>query len=158
MNKVFIRRATFEELPIIQNLNLQLFQHDQVYDPLLNMNYSFSKNGKKYFQDKISNKDSICLVAEINNQIIGYLAGGITKSYSYRTVKKQSELENTLVLKEYRGKGIGNLLFCEFVKWSKKQGVEIINVKTSTDNIKAIEFYKKEGFVSYSSELEYQVK
>jgi GNAT superfamily N-acetyltransferase len=40
-----------------------------------------------------------------------------------RTVKKMSELENTLVKEEFQGQRIGEKLFERFIEWSKGKGV-----------------------------------
>jgi len=122
------------------------------------MKWPFEKIGKDYFKDKINGKKSICLVAEIDNEVVGYLAGGIIKPYSYRKIKKQSELENTLVKDSFRGQKIGEKLFKEFVKWSKKQGVKKIKVSASANNLRAIKFYERVGFKPYATELEFELK
>ena len=145
-------------MKIIQELNHQLFLHDKEYDSFLNMNWPFEKVGKDYFRDKISGKEGVCFAAEINGELVGYLAGGMAKPYSYRIIKKMSELENTLVKEDFRGRGIGEKLFQAFVDWSKSQGVKRIKVSASSGNIQAIKFYKKVGFIPCAAELEYKIK
>ncbi len=155
---VIIRKAKAEELKIIQELNHQLFLHDKEYDAFLNMNWSFEKAGEDYFRDKISAEKGVCFVALTNGELVGYLAGGMIKPYQYRTIKKMSELENTLVKENFRGQGIGKKLFQAFVDWSKSQGAEKIKVSASADNMRAIKFYEKAGFIPYATELEYEIK
>jgi ribosomal protein S18 acetylase RimI-like enzyme len=158
MDKIIIRKAKIEELEIVQKLNHELFLHDEEYDPMLNMNWPFEKAGETYFRNKITEKTGVCFVAVINNEIVGYMAGGMAKTYPYRKIKKQSELENILVKEEYRGKKIGELLFKEFIKWSKAKKAERIKVSTSFDNAGAVKFYKRVGFIPYATELEYDLK
>jgi len=158
MEKIIIRKARENELETIQDLNYQLFQHDEEFDSSLNMNWPFEKIGHNYFRIRITGKEGICLVAEVDGQIVGYLAGAMIKPYSYRKIKKQAELENTLVKEDFRGQGIGEDLFREFINWSKKQGAERIKVTASAENQKAIKFYKRVGFASYTAELEYEIK
>jgi hypothetical protein len=67
MDKVLIREAKENELPIVQKLNHQLFIHDQPYDPLLNMNWPFKEKGEEYFRSKINKSKGVCFVAEVNN-------------------------------------------------------------------------------------------
>lgn len=153
-----IRKAKKEELKLIQELNSQLFLHDKKYDPFLDMNWSFGKPGEDYFNDKISGKKGVCFVAEVGGEIVGYLAGGVKKPFKYRTIKKTSELENTLIKDGFRGQGIGEKLFQAFAEWSKSQGAERIKVSASAGNLLAIRFYEKVGFVPYAVELEYEIK
>ena len=63
-----------------------------------------------------------------------------------------------LTREEFRGQKIGKKLFEEFVNWSKSQGVERIKVSAASDNLRAIKFYEKVGFVPFAAELEYEIK
>lgn len=67
---------------------------------------------------------------------------------------KVAELENTLVLEAYRGKGIGKQLFDGFVEWCKEQDVGKIKVEASAQNEGAINFYHKRGFKDYALVME----
>jgi diamine N-acetyltransferase len=158
MNTLIIRKAKIEELEIIQKLNYQLFLLEKKFDSLLNMNWPFGKAGKDFFKKRINDKTGACFVAELNGEIVGYLAGSLAKTYSYRTIKKVTELENTLIKEEFRGQGIGEKLFEKFADWSKSMGVQRIKVSASTSNMRAIKFYEKVGFIPYTSELEYEIK
>src|SRR3989338_1067287 len=102
---VAIRKAKEEELRMIQELNHQLFLYDKEYDPSLNTSWSFEQFGEDYFRDRISGKGGVCFAAEVNGELILYLSGGMMRPYSYRTIKKMSELENTLVKEDFRGQG-----------------------------------------------------
>lgn len=154
---VQIRLAKVDELKTIQDLNYQLFEHDQIYDPLLNMKWPYEAEGTHYFNDRISGKEGVCLVAEVDGKVVGYLAGAMVKPYSYRTVQKQSELENTLVLEEFRGHRVGEQLFRAFVDWSRKQGAERVKVDAAAENSGAIRFYHRIGFEDYGRELEFPI-
>ncbi len=158
MNNLNIRFAKEDELTIVQELNRQLFLHDAPYDLFLNLQWPFEKDGEAYFRDKISGKSGVCFVAEKDEEIVGYLAGGMITPYSYRTITKQSELENIVVKESERGKKIGELLFDAFRKWSKEQGAERIKVSASAQNSGAIQFYKRIGFAPYATELEFHLK
>ena len=87
-------------------------------------------------------------------KIVGYIVGGITKAENYRKLPKTAELENMLVLKEYRNKGIGKALYESFAKWCKEKKVKIERVLATAQNAKAIKFYKSHGFKEYSVILE----
>ena len=158
MQEIIIRKAKEAELKVVQELNHELFLHDRDYDPFLNMNWSYEKQAEDYYKDMIAGKDGVCFVAEVGGKIVGYLAGAIVVPYRYRNIKRQSELGDTLVKEAFRGRGIGEKLFKEFVKWSNEQEVERIKVSASFDNLGAIKFYKRVGFVPYSLELEYEIK
>lgn len=157
MDNLIIRKAREGELKSVQELNQELFVHDEEFDPLLNIDWPFEKSGEEYFKDKISGKEGVCFVAEVDKEIVGYLVGGMMKTYSYRKIKKQSELENILVKENFRGQRLGEKLFQEFIKWSKEKGVDRIKVCAYSQNHGAINFYKRIGFVPYEINLEYEV-
>ena len=156
MQDFVIRKAKIKDLEEIQRLNHELFVHDREYDPLLDMNWSFEE-GETYFKNRI-NGDGAVFVAQVNGKVVGYLAGGMMRPYSYRKIKKMTELENTLVKEEFRGQGIGEKLFDKFIECSKVMGAERIKVSVSFDNERGIKFYKRVGFIPYAIELEYEIK
>ena len=158
MQDLIVRKAKNNELETIQKLNYQLFLHEKEFDSFLNMKWPFEKAGEDYFRKRIDGKGGVCLVAEVNGEIVGYLAGGLAKTYSYRTIKKIAELENTLVKEEFRGQGVGEKLFEEFVEWSKSMEIKRIKVSVSTGNSNAVKFYERISFAPYTSELEYKIK
>ena len=112
MNKAIIRKATLEDLSIIQKFNNSLFKLEkESYDSTLVENWSISEEGKAYFSDLITNH--YVIVAILDNNIVGYLAGSIEEKGSYVEIQ-YSEINNMLVSDEYRGYGIGKLLINDF--------------------------------------------
>ena len=151
---VTIRDARGDELATIQSLNHDLFVHDQEYDPTLWMNWPFEDNkGARYFMEKINHANGVCLVAEMNGEIVGYVAGSMKKAPSHRDVTL-SELENMLVKDGHRGQGIGGKLAKAFVDWSREQGAQRVTVSAYAGNADAVQFYKNQGFIPYATELE----
>ena len=150
-----IRRAKIEELKIIQDLNHDLFASDSKRDQFLNHNWPY-KDGKKYFKKKILDPNNICLVAELNDEIVGYLAGEVLETESWRPVKR-TELQNMFVKSQFRSKGVGKLLVGEFLKWSKSKGAQRALVVAYSTNDRAIEFYKRNGFEPESLSLEVNI-
>lgn len=154
--KIVIRKAREDELKIVQELNQQLFEHDQPFDETLKMDWPYSEEGIKFFSDRISGKGGVCFVAEVDGEVVGYLAGQVCWSEPYRSVTR-TELENTLVREDYRGQKIGEKLFEEFIKWSSQQKVQRIKVSAYAGNERAIKFYQRVGFRPYALELEYEL-
>lgn len=144
MNNINIRKANIHDLKSIQKLNSELFklEHEN-YDPYLIIEWPLKESGTKYFTDMINKK--IIFVAEKSNNIIGYLAGTIDIKISYIS-KKTAELNNMYVLNNYRNLGIGKMLISEFKKICKEKKVTRIIVTASSENINAINFYRKQGF------------
>ena len=95
MNDVLIRKATIDDLNKIQNLNNELFKLEKEnYDSTLVLNWPLTEEGKNYFKNLIIN--DYVVVALIDNEIVGYLAGTINDKGSYEEIQ-YGEINNMLV-------------------------------------------------------------
>jgi ribosomal protein S18 acetylase RimI-like enzyme len=154
-----IRKATIKDLDKVQELNHKLFVKEHAeYDSLLNLDWTFGKEGTEYYTKRILHDDGCVFVAIINDEIIGYICGGIKKAEKYRNLPIVAELENTYVLEEFRSKGVGKKLYKEFIKWCKSKNVGIVRVEASASNSQAIKFYRNNGFKDYTLILESDLK
>ncbi|MDD5651388.1 MAG: GNAT family N-acetyltransferase [Candidatus Nanoarchaeia archaeon] len=148
-----IKKATLKNLKEIISLNQQLFDYEYAnFDKTLNCKWP-SKN-IEYYKKSITNKESITLLAFIDGKIVGYLIGAINKTESYRNIKKIAEIDNMFILPQFRGLNIGSSLYNKFINWMKTKGIKKIRVIASSKNGKAIDFYKKNGFLEYNLTLE----
>ena len=144
MDKIFVRKATLDDIDDIIKLNKILFDLEyNNFDNTLDANRPISNEGINYYKESIIN--DITLVAVSNNIIVGYLIWTLNSELSYNTVK-QAELNNMCVLEQYRKYGIGTKLFNEFKNICKENHIEEIKVTASYDNINAINFYRKNWF------------
>ncbi len=153
MEETIIKEAEMKHLKDILNLNQQLFDYEyENFDKTLDC--SWSPNNEKYFKNSITKDDSLALVVLIKNKVIGYLIGSIKKAEDFRNIKKLAEIDNMIILSEYRKKGIGTSLCKRFIDWAKKKGIRRIKVVASANNIKTINFYRKNKFKDYDLTLE----
>ena len=151
MESVAIRKASLEDLEIIRKLNNNLFKLEKEnYDPTLVENWPLSDSGKEYFEDLINNH--YVIVALINQEIVGYLAGTINEQGLYEKIQ-YGELNNMLIKDEYRGYGIGKKLIDSFKDYCKTNDIHDIKVVASFANKSAIEFYHKNGFNDFNITL-----
>lgn len=150
-----IKKATIENVKDILNLNQQLFNYDKNFDKTLDP--TWPSNNKKYFKNSIINKNSLALVVVDNAEIVGYLIGTINEAEDYRNIQKIAELDNMFILPKYRKKGIGTDLCGKFFKWAKEKGIKRASVIVSEQNSKAINYYKKCGFLDYNLILEAKI-
>ena len=155
-----IEKATLNDLPEIQELTKKLFDYEitKGFDDNLDADWSFSEEGKKELQDRITAKDSVGLVSKVDGKVAGYLIGLIREEETGRTDTQYAELEHMFVDEIKRSSGIGKNLAEEFKIWAKENGLKRLKVNVSYNNKKAIEFYKKAGLmpvdVTMSGEIE----
>ena len=153
-----IRFATLDDLEAIQTLNLKLFEKEhKEYDLLLDLNWTFWEKGTTYYKNRILKDDGCVVVALLDNKVVGYLCGWITKAESYRILPTVAELENTFVLESFRSKGLGKKMFEKFLEWCKSKRVGKIRVAASAANEKAIKFYRTHNFHDYTLMLEMDI-
>ncbi len=72
----------------------------------------------------------------------------------YRKKAKCAELENMLIEKKFRNKGLGTKLVRDFINWCKNNKVNYISATASIKNKSAINFYKNLRFKEYGLILE----
>ena len=72
-------------------------------------------------------------VAEVDNQIVGYIGSWMTDN---------TEILNFCVSEKYRNKGIGSKLFMIL----EDRHIGVISLEVRESNIGAIRFYEREGF------------
>ena len=150
-----IKSATIDNLKNIQKLNLILFKKEyNEFDKTLNCDWTYGNDGEEYFKNRILKDDGCALVAYINNNVVGYLVGGLDKKGSYRVLPIFAELENMLVLDNCRSKGVGTKLFNAFIDWCKSKDVKRLRIVASAQNVRAIEFYKRNRLTEYDLILE----
>jgi ribosomal protein S18 acetylase RimI-like enzyme len=104
-------------------------------DYMLNWMYSLEK-----LKQSVLASDELFLVAEINNEIIGFAGIQFGSPESDYT-----RLHKLYVLPNYQGSGIGKDLLNEVEKQAISRQTQAIHLNVNKRNI-ATEFYKKNGF------------
>jgi len=85
-----------------------------------------------------------CFIAEFNSKVVGLAF--FTPRYS-TWVGDTLHLEDLIVTEKMRGKGIGTLLYREFLLEAKHRGVNRVEWSVLDWNKTAIDFYKKSGAI-----------
>ncbi len=152
--QINIREASLRNIKVIQELYERLLINDRQFDSTLNVDWPASNTARRYFVNRLENKDGVGFIAKMNTIDVGYLVGSIVPSYAYRTVHQVAELENMYVLEEYRCMGVGEELGKAFFRWCKNKKVLRVKVEISAGNDRALNFYKKLGFKDYVIQLE----
>ena len=151
MKDILIRKANLNDLSYIQELNNELFNLElENYDPTLVKDWAISNDGKIYFEDLINNH--FVIVALLDNEIVGYLAGTINDKGSYENIQ-YGEINNMFIKDNCRGYGVGRKLVNEFKAYCKDNNINDLIVTASAKNLNAINFYKKNGFEDFNLTL-----
>jgi len=95
-------------------------------------------------RDLLSDANSYFLVAEIEGAVVGFI--NFTTRNTILHPAPSGLIDELVIAKKYRGKGIGKQLLITAIEKCKQFGCCEVEVSTETENTKAREFYKKCGF------------
>ncbi len=146
---ITIRRAATNDLSSICELSQLLFEHDGQFTNEFNMNWSLSNEGRKFFTTQLKKKNSFILLALEGNKAIGYTHVTLD-TFAWRSFNPIAEVVNLSIAPEYRGQGVGTLLFQQAKAEAKKHGAKRLSVSAVLDDIRAVNFYKRQGFQDFS--------
>lgn len=136
MNPI-IRQARYSDLASLVSLLRVLFniEKDFCFDE------SKQKQGLSLL---LSHKNSIILVAEIKNQIVGMCTGQVVIS----TAEGGPGIfvEDVVVMNDWQQKGIGSLLLESIADWGKTMNATRLQLLADKNNDPALKFYKQNGW------------
>lgn len=139
---MLIREIGLDDAEKLANLMKQV-----EYDAQYMLFESGERNIKPEQLDKMievmkSNSNSTILVAEINNELVGYL---IAKGDNANR-KRHSVYLVIGILTQYRGMGLGTKLFEELEEWANEHNIHRLELTVVTRNDAGVQLYKKAGF------------
>lgn len=143
---MLVRRATTVDQEEIVNLRIQLQQHGEQANPFI---WRITKAGRQKLVHDVSHllTDDTCLVlvAEHDNNIIGFTYGQILKRTEYEP-NKAGIIGMIFVSENYRRHGIGTQLIHELCKYFEAENVSHISLRYVLGNKEAESFWQHLGF------------
>lgn len=91
--------------------------------------------------------------ATLRGEVVGYLKMNYGESQTELQDEGAVEIERIYVLREYQGKKVGQLLFGKALSVAQEMGAKYIWLGVWENNRKAIEFYRKNGFVEFGQHV-----
>lgn len=137
-NKYIIREIRENEIDEVNKLLNELIIDEKQYDSNINESYIV----KDYYQKR--QKDSVLLVASLNEKIVGYLFGYVVSAKVF--LEDKAMLDALFISSKHRKRGLANLLISGFKKWCLDRKINNIELTVCEKNIDAYELYKKNGF------------
>jgi len=150
---VQIRKATQEDLELIQKLNQALFKYEKEFSSDYIEDWSYSTHGIRNLNNRIQSGIVYIAFTKDNNGI-GYICGNVWSNYHGRKDPVLAEIEHMFITESYRLQGIGKKLIEIFFVQAKKDGANTVEVKLLSKNTKAYEFYKKLGLTLHTLAME----
>jgi ribosomal protein S18 acetylase RimI-like enzyme len=134
--KTTVRKADIGDMPAVLKLIKELADYEKALNEVEIDLENLEHNGFG------KNPLFTCFVAETDEEIVGMAL----IYFRYSTWKgKTVHLEDLMVKKEYRGKGVGLELYKEVMRFGQENKVKRVEWIVIDWNTNAIEFYKKTG-------------
>lgn len=155
MTNIEIRELTINDIVELQKISRQTFH--ETFAAL-----NSEENMAKYLEEELSiekltaelkNTNSAFYFAVSNGKVIGYLKLNFGESQTELKEQKSVEIERIYVLKEFQGQHIGQLLYNKAIQVARQKNAEYVWLGVWEENIKAINFYKKNGFIEFDKHI-----
>lgn len=102
---------------------------------------------------ELDDQNSEFYFAKLGENIIGYLKLNFGQSQTELKNDSALEIERIYVLKEFHGKKVGQILYDKAMQIARNINAEFIWLGVWEENIRAIYFYKKNGFVEFDKHI-----
>jgi diamine N-acetyltransferase len=155
MPGISIKQAMLSDVNQLQTIGKQTF-----YETFSSGNTQ--ENMTKYLTEEFSTEK---LIAELNdnnsefyfvtnhNNVIGYLKINFGPSQTELKDNKAVEIERIYVLKEFHGKNVGQMLYDKAIDIARQKNADYVWLGVWEENQRAINFYKKNGFVEFDKHI-----
>jgi ribosomal protein S18 acetylase RimI-like enzyme len=155
MSDIFIKNVGINDILILQNIGRQTFSETFTES-------NTAENMQKYLEEgfaiqkltlELQNENSQFYFAQLEDVVLGYLKINFGASQTELKDNKAVEIERIYVLQAFQGKKIGQLLYEKAMQIAKEVKAEFIWLGVWEENIKAIHFYNKNGFVPFDKHI-----
>ncbi len=146
--EVTLKKVTIEELEQLQSISqttfLQAFEADN--DPGDMKAYVEEAFSLAQLKKELEHPESRFFFALHKNQVIGYLKVNWGAAQTEHPLEHAMELQRIYVLADFHGHKIGQLLMDKTLEIAREEKMASIWLGVWEENIKAVRFYKKNGF------------
>jgi len=97
---------------------------------------------RRHFWEPVLAGNYVSLVAEVDGKVVG----DSTLQIGTPSKRKHTAYIGTLLIKGFRGLGIGTAMMKNAIAIAREKGVEKLYLSAFSSNTRAIDFYKKCGF------------
>lgn len=155
MSGIELRKVRMDDIDQLQIIGRQTF-----YETFSTGNSK--DNMSKYLEEgfsteklttEFSDNDSEFYFATLSDKVIGYLKLNFGQSQTELRDEKAIEIERIYVLKEFQGQSVGQLLYDQAIKIARQKKIDYIWLGVWEENPRAINFYKKNGFVEFDKHI-----
>jgi diamine N-acetyltransferase len=155
MENIIITKATGDDLEVLKTIGkLTFFETFSLENTEDNMQkYLDEEFAHEKLKEQLEDTNSEFYFASIDKKIIGYLKLNFAGSQTELKDSNAIEIERIYVLKDYHGKNAGQLLYNKAIEIAMLSGVDYVWLGVWEKNLRAIQFYKKNGLVEFDKHI-----
>ena len=155
MENIITRRIAIDDLENLQKIGRKTFNETfSDFNSEDNMRrYLEESFSKEKLKIELNDKNAEFYFAMLNDEAIGYLKVNFGESQTELKDSKALEIERIYVSKEFHGKSVGQLLYDKAIEIAKQKNAEYVWLGVWEENLRAISFYKKNGFVEFDKHI-----
>lgn len=155
MTDINIQKVPLDDIDKLQSLSKQTF-----FESFSSGNTE--ENIQKYLDEafsinrltvELNDNNAAFYFAILEDMEIGYLKLNFGPSQTELQGDRAVEIERIYVLNAFQGKSVGQLLFDKAIEIAKQKDADYVWLGVWEENLKAINFYKKNGFVVFDKHL-----
>lgn len=155
MENITIRKVSLNDISELQTIAKQTFF--DTFSP-----HNTEENMSKYMNEgftteklltEIQNENSEFFFALLEDEVIGYLKVNTGDAQTELQNNPSLEIERIYVSKDFHGKKVGQILYDKALKIVKEKNVDYVWLGVWEENPRAIQFYKKNGFVEFDKHI-----
>lgn len=149
MDKITIREAVREDLPVLLQFEKKLIEAERPMDPTI-------RPGELHYYDIgafIADQEVLVLVAEADGQVVSSGYGKAKPARPYLDHEEYAHLGFMYTVPEYRGKGINGMIIEKLKNWAYSKGLREVRLTVYQENEPAIAAYEKTGFKKHLIEM-----
>ncbi len=142
--KTAIRTARIEDAEVVLAIQREVIKEKNYF---IAVSEEFNKTTEEHAEwilKTLEHDRETMLVAEIDDKVVGWI---VFQSQERKRMHHTGSFA-VMLKKDFRNKGIGKLLIHELLSWAEGHPIiEKVTLGTFSTNTRAIELYKKLGFV-----------
>lgn len=152
---IIISKAGIKELATIQKLGRETFyetfaQHNSEEEM---QNYLDKSFASEKLTAELNNPDSQFFIAWEEDLPIGYLKLNSGKAQTELQDDTSLEIERIYVKSSHHGKKVGQILYDKALEIAQQEKKKYIWLGVWDENLRAVNFYKKNGFVEFDKHI-----
>lgn len=153
-----IYKVTPEDIYWIATLWKKLSDYHKNFTDYISPSIGWRQWIIRIYNEDINRKDRLILVAKDRLKPVGFIRAEIRKTVELYKYNLSGYISDLYVEEEYRGLGIAEKLVNGVVNWLIKMGIYSLRLSVSSENINALKFYNKLGFIEVNKTLKLELK